>query len=581
LGSAAAHSLLLTPLDRGTILGHLLAQLRAVSHEEATVLATFAVCAAYERAIQAATGHDLAVIGHDRFAELLDSREPADWLLLLDASHFPANGFDLADMLPTPPVATLALHWVSVTNGTCSAQECVHLDAAGRVRRIQRYYDGVTWRNTCGITGSLVSVASARTTGWTTLTSLSDLRQELVRRGVPANDVCSSAGAIDLREEQGLLRLTERRVRAVTSGAALPQRHATEHVSIGQDCDIHPSVRVHGHVVIQDRVVIEAGARIIGPALLGVGARIDRGASLAHCLVLPDVVVPPEATLRGRVFSGNGGAAAAAGTPRTPLRRSAPADPLAQPSGGREYVRIKQALDGAVALLGLLALAPLFVVVAAIIKLTSRGPVFFGQGREGREGREFRCWKFRTMVVGADAQQRALYRQNAVDGPQFKLEHDPRTTRLGHWLRKSNIDELPQLFNVLLGHMSLIGPRPSPFRENQICVPWRQARLSVRPGITGLWQLCRHERDAGDFHQWIYYDMLYVRHMSFWLDLKILIATLATFGGRWSVPVSLMIPNCTLQEQRDLGGLLDWAPVVDGIRSRPATARPEPSYGSM
>jgi lipopolysaccharide/colanic/teichoic acid biosynthesis glycosyltransferase len=110
-------------------------------------------------------------------------------------------------------------------------------------------------------------------------------------------------------------------------------------------------------------------------------------------------------------------------------------------------------------------------------------------------------------------------------------------------LRALNIDELPQLFNVLVGEMSLVGPRPSPFRENQVCVPWREARLSVQPGITGFWQVCRHNRAAGDFHQWIEYDLLYVQHGSFCLDLKILAATVATLGGKmgcvspaWLVP---------------------------------------------
>jgi lipopolysaccharide/colanic/teichoic acid biosynthesis glycosyltransferase len=136
-----------------------------------------------------------------------------------------------------------------------------------------------------------------------------------------------------------------------------------------------------------------------------------------------------------------------------------------------------------------------------------------------------------------------------VDGPQFKIDSDPRITRVGQILRKTNIDELPQLFNVLAGKMSLIGPRPSPFRENQICIPWRQARLSVRPGITGLWQICRSNRALGDFHQWIYYDMLYVRHMSPALDLKILAATLITFGGRWGMPVTWLIPARRLYRQ--------------------------------
>jgi lipopolysaccharide/colanic/teichoic acid biosynthesis glycosyltransferase len=228
----------------------------------------------------------------------------------------------------------------------------------------------------------------------------------------------------------------------------------------------------------------------------------------------------------------------------------------------------------------LLILSPLLLFVAALIKLTSPGPVLFTHMREGREGRVFRCWKFRTMVHGAHAEQRELYRNNALDGPQFKLDRDHRITRLGHRLRVTNIDELPQLINVMLGHMSLIGPRPSPFRENQICIPWRQARLSVRPGITGLWQLCRQERDAGDFHQWIYYDMLYVRHMSAWLDLKILAATVLTLAGRWSVPLSWMIPRRKLHEECEASSHVSWLPDLREARtSDPLTAATLPLTG--
>ena len=137
--------------------------------------------------------------------------------------------------------------------------------------------------------------------------------------------------------------------------------------------------------------------------------------------------------------------------------------------------------------------------------------------------------------------QKELKSLDSMDGPHFKLACDPRVTRVGRILRALNVDELPQLVNVLTGDMSLVGPRPSPFRENQVCVPWREARLSVRPGITGLWQVCRHDRASGDFHQWIEYDLLYVQNVSIWLDLKILVATIVTLGGKKPVRASWLI----------------------------------------
>jgi lipopolysaccharide/colanic/teichoic acid biosynthesis glycosyltransferase len=154
------------------------------------------------------------------------------------------------------------------------------------------------------------------------------------------------------------------------------------------------------------------------------------------------------------------------------------------------------------------------------------------------------------MISGADVQQRKLARMNQVDGPQFKMDRDPRRTRVGRVLTALNLDEIPQLWNVLFGQMSLVGPRPSPFRENQVCVPWRRGRLSVRPGITGLWQVCRHDRHKADFHQWIYYDLLYVRNVSLWLDLKIIAVTALSFARGGAIPLSWLLPPRTYGERR-------------------------------
>ncbi len=199
------------------------------------------------------------------------------------------------------------------------------------------------------------------------------------------------------------------------------------------------------------------------------------------------------------------------------------------------YPFFKRTMDIIASAAGLALLSPLLVTVAVLVKWTSRGPVLFGHKRQGLGGKEFSCLKFRSMCNGADALQAKLREQNEVDGPQFKIDNDPRLTKVGAWLRRTNMDELPQLINVLLGQMSLVGPRPSPDNENQLCPAWRRTRLSVRPGITGLWQVLRLRDDdrQSDFQEWIYYDVEYARHRSLWLDMQLLAYT----------PISILAPK--------------------------------------
>jgi len=169
----------------------------------------------------------------------------------------------------------------------------------------------------------------------------------------------------------------------------------------------------------------------------------------------------------------------------------------------------------------LILFAPIIPIIALVIKFSSHGPAFFKDKRQGLHGKTFNCLKFRTMDVGAGEIQDKLRVINQVDGPQFRIVDDPRLNTVGRFLRNTYIDEIPQFFNVLLGQMSVIGPRPSPESENTLCPPWRDARLSVRPGITGLWQVCRTRQPMKDFQEWIHYDTKYVRDLSLRMDLCI------------------------------------------------------------
>src|SRR5690606_37334355 len=149
-------------------------------------------------------------------------------------------------------------------------------------------------------------------------------------------------------------------------------------------------------------------------------------------------------------------------------------------------------------------------------------PVFFAHRRQTIRGREFPCFKFRTMCRDAERMKAALAAVNACDGPQFFMQEDPRLLRVGRFLRRYQLDEPPQFWNVLLGHMSVVGPRPSPDGENQFCPAWREARLSVRPGVTGLWQIRRTREPLTDFQEWIRYDLEYVMQQSLRLDLWVI-----------------------------------------------------------
>jgi lipopolysaccharide/colanic/teichoic acid biosynthesis glycosyltransferase len=189
----------------------------------------------------------------------------------------------------------------------------------------------------------------------------------------------------------------------------------------------------------------------------------------------------------------------------------------------------KRAFDIIFALVALFLTLPFYPVIILAVLLEDGYPVFFTHARETLGGREFPCLKFRSMRKDAEKIKEGLAHRNQADGPQFFIENDPRLTRVGRILRKANLDELPQFFNVLLGHMSIVGPRPSPRRENQFCPAWREARLSVRPGVTGLWQVNRTRIRGTDFQEWIKYDIQYVENQSWALDLRIIAKTISVF----------------------------------------------------
>lgn len=257
---------------------------------------------------------------------------------------------------------------------------------------------------------------------------------------------------------------------------------------------------------------IDDGTTLVGPLWVGAGRKISKDTSIVGPKVLWDDpnARPPVETLQWQEIE-----------PSPTFRISV------KPRQRGGFSRAcKRLFDIVFALVVLALTLPLYPFVMLAIWLEDGRPFFFAHRRETLGGKLFHCLKFRSMRRDADQIKARLAAQNQADGPQFFIEDDPRLTNIGRFIRKTYIDELPQFFNVLMGSMSIVGPRPSPHRENQYCPPWREARLSVRPGITGLWQVRRTRRRGMDFQEWIKYDIEYVENISWRLDLAIIWETI-------------------------------------------------------
>jgi len=268
-----------------------------------------------------------------------------------------------------------------------------------------------------------------------------------------------------------------------------------------------------------DDLRIDERTRMIGPLWIGAGRQLIQGASVAGPAVLWDDPARrpmPQEIPWGQVSP----ARLHLPVPASP--RACRRAPLATPA----RVFGKRAFDIICSILALILTAPLYPLVMLAIWLEDGRPFFFVHRRETLGGRQFPCIKFRSMRKDAEAVKVALQANNRADGPQFYLPGDPRLSRVGRFIRPLNIDELPQFINVLLGQMSVVGPRPSPTAENQYCPSWRDARLSVRAGITGLWQVERTRQTGLDFQEWIRYDVQYVQNASWRMDLAILWKTI-------------------------------------------------------
>lgn len=193
------------------------------------------------------------------------------------------------------------------------------------------------------------------------------------------------------------------------------------------------------------------------------------------------------------------------------------------------YEFFKRSIDVICSIIGLISLSPIFLIVSILIRLESKGEIIFKQKRVGLNGEEFEIYKFRSMVANAEELKEKLAEENEMSGPMFKMKDDPRITKVGKFIRKTSIDELPQLINVVKGEMSLVGPRPSLPKEVAKFEEWMNERLLVKPGLTCYWQVSG--RNNIDFEDWMKLDIKYVRERNFWLDIKLILKTILVLFG--------------------------------------------------
>lgn len=323
---------------------------------------------------------------------------------------------------------------------------------------------------------------------------------------------------------EGLVRMSDD-VWAGRSVRISPKANLLGPIVIGDDCRIEDYAQIVGPVSLGDRVHVGADA-VVRESIVWSDVHLEEKSVVQRTLIGDRSIIGKGETARNAVVMGvrkHNGTAVKVPEGYGPLSARPGYAPRSLRLRRALYLGAKRVVDVLLSACALVILSPLLLLIAIAVKLDSPGPAVFRQVRCGKGGKTFPMYKFRTMRADAENVKAGLMARNQVDGPMFKIESDPRITRVGGFLRSSSLDELPQLMNVLKGQMSLVGPRPLIMEEMKFSPAWRDLRLKVKPGITGLWQA--YGRGV-DFHDWISYDTTYVKEQSMMLDLKIVLQTI-------------------------------------------------------
>jgi lipopolysaccharide/colanic/teichoic acid biosynthesis glycosyltransferase len=312
----------------------------------------------------------------------------------------------------------------------------------------------------------------------------------------------------------------------------------------GKNVRVGRNVNIIAPVIIGDNTVIEDNAQIVGPAAIGADCRVGPAAVIRESTIWSGASIAAKASVARSIITCGGRVNAGRCIRDTVVVKdelksatvnllsrnfkittiaSSTAKRLPAVRRRRVFELVKRTIDVTFALILIVMLLPLMGILALAIKLDSPGPVFFRQRRCGLHGREFTLLKYRSMIPDAHQRQKEFKHLNEIDGPVFKIANDPRVTGVGRLLRKLSLDEIPQLFNILRGDMSFVGPRPLARNELRLNPSWSETRLQVKPGLTGLWQISG--RSDSSFQDWVALDTYYARNQNLGLDLKILAQT--------------------------------------------------------
>lgn len=372
-----------------------------------------------------------------------------------------------------------------------SYEATVEADESGRFERIRRRYTpAIRAEANVGLTDD-PAIALAWSRAKNTRIGQAEIRTS---RNISPSNTIPVEGIVIGSDDRNSLERIQRELVSRCGGLETPDNRLVE---------IAPAVW------IDKAAHIGSGVTFVGPVWIGMGQVLVRGDTVIGPCVLPDVIkTDGKADVSYRA-----------------LIEPASTPPPVPAVDGSRRLPLERPFNVLVGLMVLLLTLPLYPLIMLLIWLEDGRPFLFRHTRQTMGGREFGCLKFRTMCRDAESLKARLKDANASDGPQFHMPEDPRLLRVGKFLRRFHLDELPQFYNVLKGDMNLVGPRPSPEAENQFCPAWREARLSVRPGLTGLWQVSRTRRPHIDFQEWIRFDLEYVQRRSWRLDLWIIIRT--------------------------------------------------------